>query len=373
MLQRFRGLFYYGCIFIASLTGSIFLMGTAMPLAFFPATYKLHRRIVDRVLGAWFLLCTAFLELVMGMKFRLTGDVMKRGETSLYIMNHRTRLDWMWYWPVLYHYARLRKLKIVLKSSLKWIPGFGWAMQQGGFIFLNRNINDDRKNMEDLLEYYDSVGHPVELLIFPEGTDFCPKAIDASNRFAKKAGKQAYNYCLHPRKTGFQVLTSQLLKNEQIKYVQDITIGYPKGAVSNEMDMILRGKFPEEVHFHIEKFKVQDLPHDWEGLGDWVESRFEEKEAKLQAFYEKPETQRIFDKFDHSENYEPRTIGMYLSLVLWPALTMLWIKLCLISSSFAFYQLFITVFYAVQPWWFGGFDFLMAVFGKLFRAKKKSV
>lgn len=47
-------------------------------------------------------------------------------DRTLIIMNHRTRVDWMLFWPCLFHCARLRKLKILLKSDLKYIPGPGW-------------------------------------------------------------------------------------------------------------------------------------------------------------------------------------------------------------------------------------------------------
>lgn len=364
-LSKLRGIVYFSSIFFASITGSIFLMGTIMPLTLFPCTIKLHRKLTDAVLGAWFLLCTSFLELLMNMKFRITGDTLIRGETSVYIMNHRTRLDWMWFWPMLYHYSGLRKLKIVLKSSLKWWPGFGWAMQQCGFIFLNRNIDEDKETMESLLNYYKLLDYPVELLMYPEGTDFYPQAIESSNKFARNNNLPEYKYCLHPRKTGFQVLLSNLLKQNQIEFIQDVTIGYPKGCIANEKTMIFQGEFPEEVHFHVEKYAVSEVPQDWEGLGNWVENRFEAKEARLRDFYEKEEKSRVFAKLENVERFEERRVGMYLSLLFWPAASYLWVKLCMMNTAFYYYQISILVFYAVQPWWFGGFDLVMAGVSKL--------
>ena len=40
-------------------------------------------------------------------------------------MNHRTRLDWMFFWAVLMRQSSNNTLKIILKSTLKWIPGPG--------------------------------------------------------------------------------------------------------------------------------------------------------------------------------------------------------------------------------------------------------
>lgn len=60
---------------------------------------------------------------------KLSGDVVPYGEPALIICNHRTRVDWMFLWCLCLHQGQLSGLKIVLKESLKSIPGFGWATQ----------------------------------------------------------------------------------------------------------------------------------------------------------------------------------------------------------------------------------------------------
>ena len=64
-------------------------------------------------------------ELLMGVKVCITGDLMQQGERSMIIMNHRTRLDWMFFWSVLARESGLATEKIVLKSPLKNIAGPG--------------------------------------------------------------------------------------------------------------------------------------------------------------------------------------------------------------------------------------------------------
>lgn len=287
-------------------------------------------------------------------------------------MNHRTRLDWMWIWPVLYHYAQLRKLKIVLKSPLKWAPGFGWAMQQAGFMFLNRHWQDDRDNMDHLVDYYNTLNHPMELLIFPEGTDFCKKAIESSDKFAEKNNKPKYNFVLHPRKTGFQFLAQKFIENEQIECIQDITVGYPRNLVTDETCMIMNGEFPEEVHFHLEKFNINKLPSDWDGLGDWIDARWSLKEQKLRKYYSERECEkRQFDAVDQDEFCQHRRGGMYFAMIFWPCILVLW-AYCLKNPWFWCYQIAIFSFYAIQPWWFGGLEVLVAVISKLFKPKQST-
>ena len=81
---------------------------------------------IDRIVAFWLIFPIALLQKVFRVKFYANGDGFNYMDRTLIIMNHRTRVDWMLFWPLLFHCARLRKLKILLKSDLKYIPGPGW-------------------------------------------------------------------------------------------------------------------------------------------------------------------------------------------------------------------------------------------------------
>ena len=59
------------------------------------------------------------------MKVRICGDGKRLDGPCLLIMNHRTRFDWMFLWCYLVRMGDLKKLKIVLKDSLKAVPVLG--------------------------------------------------------------------------------------------------------------------------------------------------------------------------------------------------------------------------------------------------------
>ena len=46
-------------------------------------------------------------------------------KSSIVIMNHRTRQDWMFYFCILYRMSLLKNIKIILKKGLETIPGAG--------------------------------------------------------------------------------------------------------------------------------------------------------------------------------------------------------------------------------------------------------
>ena len=72
------------------------------------------------------------LERFVKIRIVVTGDEIRGGESSLLVLNHRTRMDWLYLWPVLARQAvGLTGIKIVLKDMLKSIPGAGMHKDGG--------------------------------------------------------------------------------------------------------------------------------------------------------------------------------------------------------------------------------------------------
>ena len=65
------------------------------------------------------------MEKLLGIQMVITGDAIRPGERNLIIMNHRTRLDWMYLWSVMVRQSGVKTEKIILKAPLKNIPGAG--------------------------------------------------------------------------------------------------------------------------------------------------------------------------------------------------------------------------------------------------------
>jgi lysocardiolipin and lysophospholipid acyltransferase len=117
----------------------------------------------------------------LGIKIVVTGDDLRKDKKrSLIILNHRTRLDWMFIWMLQNRFQILEQLKIVLKAQLKHIPGLGtffflflftnqilfiigWGIQHCGFIFLDRAWEKDQQKIKNMIGYYKSSQRPVSV------------------------------------------------------------------------------------------------------------------------------------------------------------------------------------------------------------------
>ncbi|XP_030627512.1 lysocardiolipin acyltransferase 1 [Chanos chanos] len=285
-----RGLYFVAMLFLSSFFGSVFMLGPVLPLMLLsPAWY---RWLTDRIVATWLTLPVALLELVFGVKVVITGDGFVPGERSVIVMNHRTRLDWMFLWCCLLRYSYLRLEKICLKAALKAVPGFGWAMQVASFIFIQRRWEEDRGHMASMLKYFCDIKEPLQLLIFPEGTDLTENTRAKSDVFAEKNGLPKYEYVLHPRTTGFTFIVDTLRKGENLDAVHDITVAYPQNIPQTERHLIL-GLFPREIHFHVRRFPAASLPTRADLLQGWCQERWAEKEERLRRFYS--EEPRCFD------------------------------------------------------------------------------
>lgn len=92
-----------------------------------------------------------------------------RPRVSLFLLNHRTQLDWFFSWGL---GIPVQRMKIILKDPLSRLPGAGWAMQCGAFVFLRRQIATDQSRIIKLVSYLLNVEQNCEVSI----VEFWPRS-----------------------------------------------------------------------------------------------------------------------------------------------------------------------------------------------------
>ena len=316
-------------------------------LLLFATHHTLARWITDLVTSTWLILAPAVYEVIYGVKIRVTGDVSKLSEKScsLIVMNHRTRLDWLFILSLQARYASLRRFKISLKYPLRNIPGGGWAMQSASFLFLKRTWEEDKPRIESILNHFRKWDCPPQLLLFPEGTDFQEESREKSRQYAKKNDLPEFECVLHPRTTGFVSICEYMRRNNGLEQIVDVTIGYPQNLIQNETEVFSK-ELPREIVFHVRVFDINTIPENGAELGAWVEERWTEKDQLLKTFYETKSVSELETDQNARQTLEiERVTNLYYAgaLVYWFLLTVISVYWFIMFPWVRWYYLLSTV------------------------------
>lgn len=277
-----KGVLFSFLMLFSSTFGAIFLLIPLIPLIFFQP--KVGRQMMDQMIWIWQIYAVFLVEKLCGVKVVITGEPVGCEDSTIILMNHRTRFDWLFIFSYILRHGPLRRFKISMKDILKYVPGPGWAMQCAGYLFLQRKWEADKKIILRCLTYFRKLGYKPQILFFPEGTDFTANTKARSDKFAAKNSLEPYEYVLHPRTAGFSFLVEKMREIISLDSILDVSIGYPENIPQNERD-ILEGKFPQQVHFHVQAHNASELPPDREGVEKWCQECWERKERQLREYY----------------------------------------------------------------------------------------
>ncbi|KAF5290045.1 hypothetical protein FQA39_LY14826 [Lamprigera yunnana] len=335
----FKGRIYFLLWYSSILAGYAGLFCPLMPVLII--SNKLYRYLTDVLFTFWQSYPTVLLEVLCGCDVQILGDPVKANETSLLIMNHRTRTDWNFLWPAVYHCTRgtckyKYPTKFVLKDIIRHIPGIGWIMQLACFLYIKRNWIHDRRKIDEYINYFCEICYKYSLLIFPEGTDFTETTKQNSNKYAKKHNLQMYEYVLHPRTTGFVHLAQKLQEKNVLDALYDLTVVYPDTVPQTEKILFNDGQFPQQVKMHFTRYPATVLPKSSDELKAFLEKLWLEKERVLKEFH-------ATGHFLHGEILKRSSPSyLYASLVFWTLLpyvvlyflyTYLWFKLVVVFHT----------------------------------------
>ena len=196
----------------------------------------------------------------------------------------------------------------VLVSLLRWSSSWkivaegkdliffclAWAMQIALFIFIKRKWDLDKETFTRFISYYKQLESTIQLLIYPEGTNYCRYSRGKSDNFADANNLKRYEQVLHPRTTGFIHVYNEMTRNQMIDCVQDVTVAYRGGQIPENELKFIKGHLPDEIHFFIESFSCEQIAAHSGGelttsadknLENWLVDRWSKKEAFLQSFY----------------------------------------------------------------------------------------
>lgn len=270
------------CLVVILSTAFMFLAYFTLVAAVMLRLFSIHysRRVVSFLFGLWLALWPFLFEKINNTKVVFSGETLPHGERVLLIANHRTEVDWMYLWDLALRKGCLGYIKYILKSSLMKLPIFGWGFHLFEFIPVERKWEVDEPIMQQMLSTFTSREDPLWLALFPEGTDFTEQKCIRSQKFAAENGLPVMKNVLLPKSKGFYACLDIL--RGTLDAVYDVTIAY-KNKCPVFMDNVF-GVNPLEVHMHVRRIPIADMPLTEDEAAAWLNDSFQLKDQLLADF-----------------------------------------------------------------------------------------
>lgn len=271
-----------GAVVAVSLVGSLLAINLLQTssLALRPFSRRSFRRVnrwsADRFWG-W---CARTTLSLHRTRVVISGDALPADENAVLIANHQSMTDVQALFLLARRERRLGDLKWFVKSSLKYVPGVGWGMAFLDCLFVKRDWTADRRRIERTFHRVTSGRVPLWLISFSEGTRLSAEKLAHARRYAAEHALAVPRHVLLPRAKGFVASVTGL--RGHVSAVYDVTIGYVDGLPT--LWQWAKGEM-REVHLHVRRYALDELPAEQEALADWLRDRFVEKDERLDRFY----------------------------------------------------------------------------------------
>jgi len=271
---------------------------------------------------------------VLNIPIYFYGDSINKNDSSLFFMNHRSSIDYLFFTSLISELGDPSKIKIVMKSILRFAPGLGPVCYINDFPFLKRDYASDQKYLKNLgKKLVDS-----NVLIFPEGTRYSEEKLLESNNYSKKKNYPEYKHVLLPKTKGSFLIYKTMLENKSIDFIYDLTIdfeGVKKGKKHDAYSLIFKNDI-KSVHIHCRKIPINEIPTDENDFRIWMHDLYKSKDMLLNTPVLR--WKNVYNK--QYINKKKNKIIFYLLLLLCVG----FIYMLVIKKSFRYYHLILIIF-----------------------------
>lgn len=215
------------------------------------------------------------------------GKDIPAGESAFVICNHAFFGDFLLIHSMARRYQMMQYCRYFLKDSIKYIPVFGWGMYFANMPFLKRNWHHDNRRIGESLKTLIDYKLPVWLLSHVEGSRITPQKRRIGQEYAREHDLPIMENVLLPRCKGF-VATVQALRGSHITHLYDITLAYFHrtrgfGTTPSLFELLTGGLDQYEMHVHIDRFSLLDLPLEEAVLSRWLYTLYSRKDSVMES------------------------------------------------------------------------------------------
>lgn len=236
-----------------------------------------------------------FFENLSGVEVILSGDVdclHGKKENAILVSNHQSEVDWVIADILAARQGSIGRIRYILKDGLKYLPLYGFYFRQHSCIYVSRSGRFKEQKAVKQLALLERRNTRFWMVVFPEGTRYNPenkKVIERSKVYAEKNGFPVLEHVLTPRLKALQLCVTGLRNKADAIY--DVTAAYsntgefegPRTHAPGLADFLTG--YSKQLHIHIKRIPISDVPEDEEQFKGFVINEFEEKDKLLRRFY----------------------------------------------------------------------------------------
>ncbi|XP_065837347.1 1-acyl-sn-glycerol-3-phosphate acyltransferase epsilon-like [Oscarella lobularis] len=260
-----------------------------------PFPRRVYERGDEIMYGLYQSMVIFFFEAYSGVEFVFHGDPMpEHKENVIYMANHQCTVDWLLVDSLAIRQGMVGNIRYILKSSLKRIPLYGWYFKQHGCIYIKRKASEDEDTMKRSLLRFSANQTPMWIVVFPEGTRFNIERKDMiakSQKYAADHNLVPLDNVLIPKTKAMEACFDALYDYADAVY--DVTVAYT-GQSDENQERGLPPSMPDlmnwkcrEVHIHLQRIPMNEIPTDKEAQIQWIHQQFIKKDKLLKRFYSK--------------------------------------------------------------------------------------
>jgi lysophosphatidic acid acyltransferase / lysophosphatidylinositol acyltransferase len=272
------------CVFVACVAaGAVACAVQAASLLLVrPFSLRAHRRASVALNSAFFLCSVWLLERWNRMRIVVYGEAVPPGLPAVCTMNHISDVDMLVGVTLLARYGAPfpGNAKAIVKSALASVPVFGWLLWFGEFLFVTRSWEADKARLLADLRSLLTYPVPVWFVLWPEGSRATPGKIATAQAYAARNRYPHLTHVLLPRFKAF--LSVMSVVRPGVDDLCDVTLMF-EGPVPRA-PAVLSGACETVVHAHLARHKVSDMPEGDAELEAWLIARWQEKDARIDAF-----------------------------------------------------------------------------------------
>uniref|UniRef100_A0A6A7G6H3 Acyl-CoA:lysophosphatidylglycerol acyltransferase 1 n=1 Tax=Hirondellea gigas TaxID=1518452 RepID=A0A6A7G6H3_9CRUS len=237
------------------------------------------------------------LSMVAMWSYSAGYDVIELGDDVWQLANERV--------VVMYNHQSTSDVPLIMaafncqpffSSSVMWImdsifklTNFGVVSITHGDFFIRAGKSCRESSLMALRNHLRNFYQPMArkwIVLFPEGGFLSNRKI-SSQKFGKKLGLPHLENVSLPRSGALKAILDHSAEQttDGIKWVVDVTVGYPGGDPLDLQTLVFGWRPPCCTVMHYRCYTANKIPRDEAGLNAWLYERYVEKERMLAEYY----------------------------------------------------------------------------------------